>query len=617
MALVDRWYKILNILEINSNISQNALKDSLGTSRQTLKKNIQLLNKELKGIARITLDNHQYSLSIIQFDEYEKIVSGKLKKESDFNSSSKRIAYILKRLIEYDAPITINDLSEELSVSRGTVTNDINSIRDFIQLYEVKIIGVTNKGLVISGSELNLRLLYINVVLDYFPIEKVNEVTKQKILSKCRDLKVPKQSINLLIRVVETTFMRIAQGHNLINEIKYYQNFISNTNIFEQFIIFLEEEYDITLSSNESDFICFPFNIYNQGNEPQKEYDFDISAYIFSAMMKKIHGLFIIEFDEKNLYEEIKVHLSHLINRLLMRIKAKDLFSIQLEAKYPLSNAMAKVAGQVIEKLIGRPVPDVEISYLTLYFEMALNRGSDSSNKDIAVICHTGRGTAKMIKQQLQRVLGNNVTISVYSQNEINNELLEKYFAIFTTIPLRNDAATTPVIQLSTIFDDNYVREQWERVEKNKSIDSAYIELLVTNLDGTLNYKEHLKKMTDTLEQHLLTDPDFVKRIFEREEIKSTVFDNGVAMPHAINKKSNKVVLNIGKFETPFLVGSKEVELVFMIGIPEDAPAVIENVLLEVYEFFFVVVNTHEIKEKLLNAKDNAEVKELIRKEVI
>lgn len=45
MALVDRWYKILNILEINSNISQNALKDSLGTSRQTLKKNIQLLNK--------------------------------------------------------------------------------------------------------------------------------------------------------------------------------------------------------------------------------------------------------------------------------------------------------------------------------------------------------------------------------------------------------------------------------------------------------------------------------------------------------------------------------------------------------------------------------------------
>lgn len=125
MALVDRWYDILNILEANPNMTQQELEYNLGTSRQTLKKNIKLLNKELENIAVITLDNQKYSLSILQFDEYEKILSGKLKRESDFNSSSKRIAYILKSLIEINKPIIIDDLSEELTVSRGTVSNDL------------------------------------------------------------------------------------------------------------------------------------------------------------------------------------------------------------------------------------------------------------------------------------------------------------------------------------------------------------------------------------------------------------------------------------------------------------------------------------------------------------
>lgn len=144
MALVDRWYDILNILEANPNMTRQELEHNLGTSRQTLKKNIKLLNKELEDIAVITLDNQKYNLLIIQFDEYEKILSGKLKRESDFNSSSKRIAYILKKLIETDIPITIDDLSEALTVSRGTVSNDLKSIRQVVQPYEVEIAGITN-----------------------------------------------------------------------------------------------------------------------------------------------------------------------------------------------------------------------------------------------------------------------------------------------------------------------------------------------------------------------------------------------------------------------------------------------------------------------------------------
>lgn len=51
MALVDRLYDILNILQVHSSISQQELENSLQTSRQTLRKQIQLLNQEMSDIA--------------------------------------------------------------------------------------------------------------------------------------------------------------------------------------------------------------------------------------------------------------------------------------------------------------------------------------------------------------------------------------------------------------------------------------------------------------------------------------------------------------------------------------------------------------------------------------
>lgn len=617
MALVDRWYDILNILEANPNMTRQELEHNLGTSRQTLKKNIKLLNKELEDIAVITLDNQKYNLLIIQFDEYEKILSGKLKRESDFNSSSKRIAYILKKLIETDIPITIDDLSEALTVSRGTVSNDLKSIRQVVQPYEVEIAGITNQGIKIMGSELSIRLIYINIVLEYYMLEHIDEETKQNILAKCRELNIRKQSINLLLRVIETVFMRIELGHYLNNPINYYENFISNTEVFDHLITFLEEEYNITLSSFECDFLCFPLNIYNQDSESGKEYQFEKTKQIFNQMMRKVKGLFIIEFDETQLFEDIKVHLAHLINRLVMHVQTNDLFLNELETKYPLSYAIGKVAAQVIANIINRPVPDVEVSYLTLYIEMAISRSNETSSRDIAVICHTGRGTAAMIKSQLQRVIGNDVNVTAYSQYEVTDELLGKYFAIFTTIPLRRSGVTTPIVQLSTVFDDNYIREQWDLVERTQSINSDYVEAVVTKLDHNLTYEANLRKMTKKLHEKMLTDSEFEERIMNREELKSTIFDKGVAMPHAVNKQGEKLILNVGQFDKPFKTEMSTVEIVFMVGIPESTPAIIENVLLDMYDFFFVVANNPKMKQIILEAESATEIKELIQREVI
>lgn len=117
MALVDRLYDILNILQVHSSISQQELENSLQTSRQTLRKQIQLLNQEMSDIASIVLENRKYKLIIQDYDAFEQIANGALKQGTDFNSTNKRQAYILKQLVESYTPVLIDDLASQVMVS--------------------------------------------------------------------------------------------------------------------------------------------------------------------------------------------------------------------------------------------------------------------------------------------------------------------------------------------------------------------------------------------------------------------------------------------------------------------------------------------------------------------
>ena len=72
--------------------------------------------------------------------------------------------------------------------------------------------------------------------------------------------------------------------------------------------------------------------------------------------------------------------------------------------------------------------------------------------KQIAVVCTTGRGTAAMIIRNLRRILGNDVDITQYSEEDFNLDLNQDYFAIFTTVPLKYKDSKSPVIQVNHLL---------------------------------------------------------------------------------------------------------------------------------------------------------------------
>ena len=120
---------------------------------------------------------------------------------------------------------------------------------------------------------------------------------------------------------------------------------------------------------------------------------------------------------------------------------------------------IALCASQVFHELYSADVDEEEIGYLAVYFTMALERmKNNAAKKKVAVICSTGRGTAKLIQYKLvQRYKYRIEDILLISLYELETMDLANIECIISSLPLYKDYGI-PVFYLSAIIDETFER---------------------------------------------------------------------------------------------------------------------------------------------------------------
>ena len=151
------------------------------------------------------------------------------------------------------------------------------------------------------------------------------------------------------------------------------------------------------------------------------------------------------------------------------------------------------------------------------------------------------------------KVLGPDVQIAHFSEEEAERRELNQYFAIFTTIPLKNIRPQTPMIHLTNLFNDTWLRNEWQRAKEIRSVESQNIHMTYQLLENTQGYRANIQKMVADLEAEKLVDPQFIERIFTREDQQTTIFESGIAFPHTINQALPTIILSIGVLKNHWL----------------------------------------------------------------
>lgn len=612
MALVNRWYQVLQHFITQDRLTLEELELITNTTSQTVKKTIQLLNEQMEHVAKIVEATGFYQLKVIDSKQFEGVMNGSLKQQMDFNSSSKRMAVLIDCFMKRQDYVVIDDLSEIVGVSRSTVNKDLRNLKQLLQDFDISLIGTPNKGLLLQGQEENLRMLYLYHAYDYLEYTSLSETILLLIEEIAITKKLDFRTAGLWKKVISLTLDRIQAGKTLQVPVPYYVNYFAEEESIEELRMTIEESYSVTLSQFEFDFLCFPLNIFNNNVVDEQAAENPIVSQLFETMMAAIHEAVIITINEEELFKNLRAHFMFLLNRIIFRVQAYDIFGHDFRNKHAFAYELADIGIRALADFLNKPQRTAEISYLAIYFELALKADTSGNFKEIAIVCNTGKGTALMLKRQLGNVLGPNIRIAHYSEEEYQTKDLDRYFAIFTTIPLKETKVPTTLIKLTDLFNDNWLLGEWKRIIASKAASFENIHFSFADLDGQKSYEENLLKMLNQLEAEKWIDPAFKTYILQKSQEESAVIENGIAFPHGINNQSDQIVAFIGSYsEQPSL---EEIELVFLVAIPVNLTMEAEDELLSFYDTIFTISSNPNLRKKVKEVTSKEEYTQLLTK---
>ncbi|MGG5314391.1 BglG family transcription antiterminator [Enterococcus sp. AZ072] len=612
MALVNRWYQVLQHFITQDRLTLEELELITDTTSQTVKKTIQLLNEQMEHVAKIVEASGVYQLKVIDSKQFEAVMNGSLKQQMDFNSSSKRMAVLIDCFMKRQDYVVIDDLSELLGVSRSTVNKDLRNLKQLLQEFDVSLIGTPNKGLLLQGQEENLRMLYLYHAYDYLEYTSLSETILLLIEEIAITKKLDFRTAGLWQKVIGLTLDRIQEGRTLQAAVPYYVNYFAEDVQVEELRVTIEESYSVTLSQFEFDFLCFPLTIFNNNVVDEQIAENPIVRQLFQTMMAAIHEAVIITIDEDELFRNLRAHFMFLVNRIIFRVQAYDIFGHDFRNKHAFAYELADIGIRSLADFLNKPQRTAEISYLAIYFELALKADTSGKFKEIAIVCNTGKGTALMLKRQLGNVLGPNIRIAHYSEEEYQTKDLNRYFAIFTTIPLKETKVPTTLIKLTDLFNDNWLLGEWKRIMASKAASFENVHFSFAALDSQKSYEENLSAMLNQLELERWIDASFKEYILQKSQEESAVIENGIAFPHGINNQSDQIIAFIGSYpEKPSI---EEIELVFLVAIPVNLTMEAEDELLSFYDTIFTISSSPNLRKKVKEVTSKEEYTQLLTK---
>lgn len=606
MALVVRFTQILEFLVAKGQATEMQLSHLIKASEQTVRSVMTQLNQALEDVAVITRDKKMYRLVVKDYDELALLLGGGIKAIADFNSSDKRIAYICKVMIELGGYILIDDIADELVVSRGTIQKDLRKLGQLVTLYDGQLESKPNCGVRLLASEFGKRLIFLNHVYDYYQYELKFDSDFFDLLDNLYDkLKLNQIQVTTFERELLLSINRIQAGHIIETEIDNYCNLVNHNEFLNDFFIKIENKLNRNLTQYEQDFMAYPLNMNNNFPFDATRIDFAFINRLIHQIVMDIDEEYPIQMNQTTLFEALKFHVTFLLNRTRFQYQEKNIFFKSIQNRYPFAYQLAEIAKESIKKVTGLVISDIELNTLAIYFELSLSKVRIDSTKKVALIANVGTAAKQMLYLQIRAILGEDIVITELTEEAANQDFSE-FMVVFTTVPLKAISSNVMEIQVANLLDDDFITTRLRTLKNSILLDKSKVKMTMTHLNQT--YSENLIQMMGDLEQQGKVDSQFAERILARNQTASTIFENTFAFPHTINVGSSDIVLSIG------LVPKDEISLIFMLAVPENLLPNWESDLVKVYDMIFEIVGKPELQYEILKMENLEQLQGLLKR---
>lgn len=647
----NREIRIIKFLLKEGHTTVKEIADDLDVSEKTVSKSLKEVEAVLKKIG----------LSLVRKPKIGVYIDGDLKKILPYldnkgsqipTTREERVIYIYSILLKSNDYITIQQISDELYISRGTIERDLAEVEKLLKNEGVSIYKKPSKGIKLDISERDKRQLtakfihkfwsrnwYIKQEQESFyqAFEKiqadVNGIFSEDDLSiiidilrnfsRERNFEFSDYEFQSLVIHLAIAVERIRKGE-YIEESLYVGNIennqMSNTTYLAKQ---LEQKFSILLPKSEIGYINLHLVASDQHRDTTELKDtsdnhYETNTNNISNLREIIKNTLYETAYDKDLIDGLTSHVHSSINRLKYGLSIKNPYVNTIKQNFSLSFEQALDLKKVIEFIYDIRINDDECAYIALHFEAFRERMKElPQNVRVVLVCSTGLGSSRLLSARIKKYFPMIKIEKILSVQELVSSKIDADLVI-STIYL--ELETIPTIIVSPILNESDIRTLEKNIQnvsgntskKYKSFKNLiFKENILLNIEA-LNYEYVIKCITDNLIKKGFARDGIAESAIERESLSYTSFQS-IATPHANPSYIKKSNISVATLKNPITWGNEKVEIIFFISLENDKNLELD----EIYEVFYDFIDNKKNIDDILSATSPKEVYDLLMEENI
>lgn len=619
-------------------ITGDQLASLIQVTSRTIRNDLKEIDQQLidSGAEIVSVRSHGYQLEVHDEEKFKQFIYQFIEIDETIPVEPEdRVHFLVKKFLLRPDYLKVEDLADELFVSRSTLKNDLKDVKVVIQQYNLHLAQRPKYGLKITGSERNIRFAISEFLFrrTAMVVEKLDhqswllpedsmELIRETALKELKsfDLNLSDIALHNLVVHIAIACKRV-KSKQYVESLNGIEDDIQTKKEYEvaqRIIKSIEEKLNLTFPSVEILYVAMHLLgtrllLNKNQSDLLNSFEHTILKTVERLINQVEHQMNLGIVDDKELFAAIALHLKPAIHRFKHHMNIRNPMLEAIKVNYPVAFDAAILAGKIIEEDFDIKINENEIGYIALHFGAAIERAKlNTKPKRCLIVCTTGLGSSQLLLYKMRAKFGNKLTI--LGATELHN--LPKYKEddidfIVSTVPLP-DTITIPYVVISTMLGDSELTKIEQIVgDYKESIVDKYLkeDLIYTNLPCETP-KKVIEYLGNELTRKGMTEQGIVKTVMDRERAASTSYGNLVAIPHPLEAKSPHTFWTIATLEKPIDWGKNKVQFVCLLHVADEN----KEELKPMYETLFRFIDNRDIVQKLITATDPSTIMKIVKR---
>ena len=596
-----------------SHVFSTQLAENFGVSERTIRNDVRDINCLLVEYGAEIVRNHHHELTLLVSDEnrFKQFIEEEILKDNAHPVEKEdRVIYLVRKFLLSQTYHKLEDLADELYVSRSTAQNDLKDVKVVLKKFDIKVVTRPNYGLILQGDEQQIRNAISELLFERFGRNFINmnqhewllDGEKMSFIYEALIRSLKEYTINISDIALNNLVIHIAIAYRRIIDQKIIPEgkgqWIDLTEEFEykiaqEILKEIETKLNVTFPPLEVSYVTMHL-LGTKLNHKVHSSDVDpLGQLVHEIIDKADKTLNLRVANDKELYSAILLHLKPAVHRFKYEMNIRNPMLDAIKANYPLAFEASVIASQVIENHLNIKINEDEIGYIALHFGAAIERRKMVVKPpNILVVCASGLGSAQLLLYKMRRKFGHRINLlEAVEYHNLNAEVLEDVDHILSTIPLP-DSINTPWTLVSDIFGDKDMDVVEDIVsERSDFVMDQFLDkdLMFTHMDFKTP-EAVIGFLSKVVLENNMVDEDIKESVLHRESVASTAFGQLVAMPHPIESMSQTTFLTIATLKNPIDWYGKQVQLVILLNVAKE----LEYSLEPLYKHLISLIDDHK-----------------------